>query len=155
MNQVDLPAPGQEFQPPQRQQAPAHLREHLIHVGQGQRGPEHLPVPLRDDHWHGVNRRLEPGLRETNRQQPTTVREVVRLQAEDKAWDFQTREAFVAFAQATFVEWTQRLPKSEWDSFIADVLDRYQSVAADSPQEANTFKFYQMEVELTPVPAAK
>jgi hypothetical protein len=80
---------------------------------------------------------------------------VVRLHVEDKAWDFQTREAFVAFAQATFVEWTQRLPKSEWDSFIADVLDRYQSVAADSPQEANTFKFYQMEVELTPVPAAK
>jgi len=77
---------------------------------------------------------------------------VVRLHVEDKAWDFQTREAFVAFAQATFVEWTQRLPKSEWDSFIADVLDRYQSVAANSPQEANTFKFYQMEVELTPMP---
>src|SRR5262245_7201070 len=80
---------------------------------------------------------------------------VVRLHVEDKAWDFKTREAFVAFAEATFVEWTQRLPKSEWDSFIADVLDRYGSVAADSPQEANTFKFYQMEVELAPVPAAK
>jgi trans-aconitate 2-methyltransferase len=80
---------------------------------------------------------------------------VVRLHAEDNAWDFQTREAFVAFARATFVEWTQRLPKSEWDAFIADVLDRYQSVAADSPQDANTFKFYQMEVELTPVSAAK
>jgi trans-aconitate methyltransferase len=75
---------------------------------------------------------------------------VVRLHVEDKAWDFLTRDAFVAFARATFVEWTQRLPKSERDAFIADVLDRYQSVAADSPQDANTFKFYQMEVELTP-----
>jgi trans-aconitate 2-methyltransferase len=77
---------------------------------------------------------------------------VVRLDVEDKAWDFKTREAFAAFARATFVEWTQRLPEGEWAAFIGDVLDRYQSVAADSPQEANTFKFYQMEVELTPVP---
>jgi len=30
------------------------------------------------------------------------------------------------------------------------VLDRYAKVAADSPGEANTFKFYQMEVELKP-----
>jgi trans-aconitate 2-methyltransferase len=75
---------------------------------------------------------------------------VLRLQVEDRAWDFKTRAAFVAFAQATFVEWTGRLPKSERDSFIADVLDRYQSVAAGSPEEASTFKFYQMEVELAP-----
>ena len=31
----------------------------------------------------------------------------------------------------------------------------YQAVATDSPQAASTFKFYQMEVELTPVPAAR
>lgn len=78
--------------------------------------------------------------------------QVIRLQVEDKAWDFKTRKAFVAFAQATFVEWTQRLPESEWETFITDVLDSYQIVAARSPQEANTFKFYQMEVELTPLP---
>jgi trans-aconitate 2-methyltransferase len=77
---------------------------------------------------------------------------VVRLHVEDKAWDFGTREAFVAFCRATFVEWTQRLPEGEWEAFIADVLDRYRSVAAGRPQEADTFKFYQMEVELTPVP---
>ena len=77
---------------------------------------------------------------------------VVRLHVEDKAWDFKTRETFVAFARATFVEWTQRLPESEWEAFITDVLDRYQSIAADSRQEVNTFKFYQMEVELTRVP---
>jgi hypothetical protein len=74
------------------------------------------------------------------------------LHVEEKAWDFKDRETFVAFARATFVEWTQRLPESEWEAFITDVVDRYQSVAANSPQEANTFKFYQMEVELTPVP---
>jgi trans-aconitate 2-methyltransferase len=77
---------------------------------------------------------------------------VVRLDVEDKAWNFQTRDAFAAFARATFVEWTKRLPESEWEAFITDVLDRYQSVAADSPQEANTFKFYQMDGELAPAP---
>jgi SAM-dependent methyltransferase len=77
---------------------------------------------------------------------------VVRLHVEDKAWDFKTREAFLAFSRAVLVEWTQRLPESEREVFIADVLDRYQSVAADGLQEANTFKFYQMEVELTPMP---
>lgn len=74
---------------------------------------------------------------------------VMQIGMEDKAWDFQTREAFVAFARATFVAWTRCLPENQWDSFIADVLDRYQSVAATAPDEAHTFKFYQMEVVLT------
>jgi trans-aconitate 2-methyltransferase len=77
---------------------------------------------------------------------------VLRLRVEDKAWDFKTREAFVAFGRATFVEWTRCLPESEWQAFVTDVLDRYQPVAADTPQEVNTFKFYQMEVVLTPAP---
>jgi trans-aconitate 2-methyltransferase len=54
----------------------------------------------------------------------------------------------VAFARATFIAWTQRLPESQWDAFITDVLDRYQSVAADNPSDLNTFKFYQMNVGL-------
>lgn len=79
---------------------------------------------------------------------------VVNLRVEDKAWDFQTRESFAAFARATFVEWTQHLPQSECENFITDVLDRYEvvatnAVAAADPQQANTFKFYQMEAELT------
>jgi trans-aconitate 2-methyltransferase len=73
----------------------------------------------------------------------------VRLSIEDKAWDFKTRDSFVAFAQATFVEWTQHLPENQWHPFIADVLDRYQAVAADGPSELNTFKFYQMEAMLS------
>ena len=73
---------------------------------------------------------------------------VLRMGLEDRAWDFPTREAFVAFARATFVEWTRRLPESDWPAFITEVLDRYRTVAAGSPQEANTFKFYQLEVVL-------
>jgi trans-aconitate 2-methyltransferase len=75
---------------------------------------------------------------------------VVRLGVEDKAWDFKTRDAFVAFALATFVEWTQHLPEDQWRPFISEVLDRYQAVAAEGPSELNTFKFYQMEAVLSP-----
>jgi trans-aconitate 2-methyltransferase len=77
---------------------------------------------------------------------------VLRLRVEDRAWDFKTREAFVAFGRATFVEWTRYLPESEWQTFITEVLDLYQSVAADSLSEVNTFKFYQMEVALLRAP---
>lgn len=72
--------------------------------------------------------------------------QILRLDVVDKAWDFKTREAFVAFAHATFVEWTRHLPENEWDAFIIDVLDDYRTVAADNPQDANTFKFYQLEI---------
>jgi hypothetical protein len=71
------------------------------------------------------------------------------MDTEDRAWDFKTHLAFMAFCRATFVEWTRRLPDADWDAFITDVLDRYRSVAADRPEEANTFKFYQLEVVLT------
>jgi trans-aconitate 2-methyltransferase len=73
---------------------------------------------------------------------------VVRMHAEDKAWDFGSREAFHAFCRATFAEWTRRLPEDEWDEFIEMVLDRYRAVAATSLSDANTFKFYQLEVVL-------
>jgi trans-aconitate 2-methyltransferase len=74
---------------------------------------------------------------------------ILSLNATDKAWDFQTREAFAAFARATFVEWTRCLPKNLWNDFITEVLDQYRKVAADDSQQDNTFKFYQMEVWLT------
>jgi trans-aconitate methyltransferase len=73
---------------------------------------------------------------------------VLRIGLEDRAWDFQTREAFAAFARATFVEWTRHLPESDWPAFITEVLDQYRAVAACGAQEANTFKFYQMAVVL-------
>ena len=75
---------------------------------------------------------------------------VLRMGLEDRAWHFETREAYVAFARATFVEWTRHLPEGDWPAFISEALDRYRTVAACSPSEANTFKFYQLEVVLEP-----
>jgi trans-aconitate 2-methyltransferase len=75
---------------------------------------------------------------------------VLGLTVEDKAWDFKTREAFQAFGHATFIEWTRHVPAGEWPAFISEVLNAYQTVAAGTAEEANTFKFYQMQVTLTP-----
>jgi trans-aconitate methyltransferase len=71
---------------------------------------------------------------------------VVRIEVEDKAWDFGSRQAFFDFCHVTFAEWTRFLPQPEWAAFITEVLDRYQPIAGDD----SVFKFYQMEVVLTP-----
>lgn len=71
---------------------------------------------------------------------------VLRLERVDQAWDFGTRAAFAAWCHATFVSWTERLPEAEHDAFIAEVLDRYEPVSGDS----HTFRFWQLEVVLTP-----
>jgi trans-aconitate 2-methyltransferase len=76
--------------------------------------------------------------------------EVRRIQVGAKAWDFQSRPAFLAFGGVTFVEWTQHLPESERLGFATDVLDRYQRVACDAPGEENFFRFYQMDISLEP-----
>jgi trans-aconitate 2-methyltransferase len=75
---------------------------------------------------------------------------IERIQTEAKAWDFQSRSAFLAFGSVTFIEWTRFLPESERLAFVNDVLGRYTSVAADQPGEENTFKFYQMDITLSP-----
>jgi trans-aconitate 2-methyltransferase len=64
----------------------------------------------------------------------------------DKAWDFGSREGFTAFAEVTFVEWTHLLNEADKAAFTGDVLDAYAVVAG----EANTFKFYQMDIRLRP-----
>jgi trans-aconitate 2-methyltransferase len=74
---------------------------------------------------------------------------IERIHTESKAWDFQSRLAFLAFGSVTFIEWTQFLPESERPAFINDVLDRYRIVACDHPGEENTFKFYQMDITLS------
>lgn len=76
---------------------------------------------------------------------------VIRQHTEAKAWDFRSRPAFFAFGSVTFVEWTRYLPEAERPAFISDVLDRYRAIAADGPDEENTFKFYQMDIALEPV----
>ncbi len=70
------------------------------------------------------------------------------IRVEDDAWDFRTREGFLAFCRATCIEWAGCLPESDRDSFLTEVLDRYRTIAADNEQEANFFKFYQMEAWL-------
>ena len=77
---------------------------------------------------------------------------VRRIHMQDKMWDFGSRDAFLAFGSATFVEWTQFIPSSDTLAFVDDVLDRYRIVAADRPAEENCFKFYQMDVTLSPRP---
>jgi trans-aconitate 2-methyltransferase len=67
-----------------------------------------------------------------------------------KSWDFQSRPAFMAFGGVTFVEWTQHLPEGDRLAFATDVLDRYRQVACDAPGEENFFRFYQMDVTLSP-----
>lgn len=77
--------------------------------------------------------------------------QVEDLQTELKAWDFGTRAEFLAFGSVTMVEWTKRVPEELREAFVNDVLDRYRRVAADSPSEENTFKFYQMTIVMTAV----
>jgi trans-aconitate 2-methyltransferase len=76
--------------------------------------------------------------------------EVRRIQVGAKAWDFQSRAAFLAFGGVTFVECTQYLPESDRLGFATDVLDRYQRVACDAVGEENFFRFYQMDITLVP-----
>jgi trans-aconitate methyltransferase len=71
---------------------------------------------------------------------------VERLEVHQEAWDFGSREAFARFAAATFVEWTRLVPADCGAAFIADVLDRYQQLGSGSPDQANVFTFYQLEV---------
>ena len=74
--------------------------------------------------------------------------QVRRIHTEDKSWDFKTRAGFLAFGSVTFIEWTKLIPEAERPAFVADVLDRYQPVAASQPGEEHTFKFYQMDITL-------
>jgi trans-aconitate 2-methyltransferase len=80
---------------------------------------------------------------------------VLELRVKDKAWDFKSREGFLAFARATFVEWTRCLPESEWEAFIVEVLEEYRAAVSENDEDANTFKFYQMEVVLVRASAAE
>jgi trans-aconitate 2-methyltransferase len=69
---------------------------------------------------------------------------VERLDVQQEAWDFESREAFARFAEATFVEWTRLIPPNRHGAFINEVLDRYRQVGDGSPNQANVFTFYQM-----------
>jgi trans-aconitate 2-methyltransferase len=76
---------------------------------------------------------------------------VRRIHTAAKTWDFGSRAAFIAFGSVTFVEWTQFIPADEKLAFVNDVLDRYRAVTVDRPGEEDCFKFYQMDVSLSPI----
>jgi len=67
---------------------------------------------------------------------------------DSKSWDFHTRAAFAAFSSVTMVEWTKQIPEPLVPAFINDVLDRYRAAVAESSNDENTFKFYQMTILL-------
>ena len=73
---------------------------------------------------------------------------VLSVAVSDKAWDFESRPAFLAFCSAMLASWTGQLPEPEIPDFITDVLDRYRLVAASRMGEENTFKFYQMDIKV-------
>jgi trans-aconitate 2-methyltransferase len=73
---------------------------------------------------------------------------VDRFDVQQEAWDFGSRQAFAAFAQATFVEWTRLIPPDRRTAFIDDVLDRYRQLGEGSAAQANVFSFYQAQAVL-------
>ncbi|HZD75638.1 MAG TPA: methyltransferase domain-containing protein [Acidobacteriaceae bacterium] len=75
---------------------------------------------------------------------------VLSTRTSDKAWDFGSRDAFLARMKVTMIEWMQHLPEADRVLFITDALDRYQHVAATAPGEENYFRFYQMDIVLAP-----
>jgi trans-aconitate 2-methyltransferase len=75
---------------------------------------------------------------------------IISIHTADKAWDFESRATFEALSAVTMIEWTQHVPEIDRPAFISDVLDRYQHVAAEAPGEENYFRFYQMDIVLTP-----
>jgi trans-aconitate 2-methyltransferase len=75
---------------------------------------------------------------------------VLSIRTSDKAWDFGSRDAFLARMKVTMIEWVQRLPEADRVAFINDALDRYEKVAATAPGEENYFRFYQMDIVLAP-----
>ena len=101
--------------------------------------------------WHEYFETFhDPYLHLTSEQYATLAErigfEVGKLHISDKAWDFESREAFFAFGSVTFVEWTQHLPESSRKDFINDVLDPYRRIATTAPGEENLFRFYQMDI---------
>lgn len=74
--------------------------------------------------------------------------EVEDVRVDPGTWDFHTREGFVAFCHATFVEWIRLLTEEEQLAFITEVLDRYRQLPDADAIGLNTFQFYQMQVML-------
>jgi trans-aconitate 2-methyltransferase len=71
------------------------------------------------------------------------------IRVEERAWNFQTRDAFLAFCRVGCIAWLSKLPETDWTDFLTDLLDRYQIAAGNGPGEEQMFKFLQMEASLS------
>lgn len=151
-----IPEPGQEealrsVRTAMEPDAAAHLR--LVPAGRRKSLENVIEETRLSSRWeryfHGLR---DPYLHLTPEQYVAAAERnglgVRRVSTHDKVWDFRSRSAFLAFGSVTFVEWTQHLPEAKRLEFVADVLDRYRAEVADGPGEENTFKFYQMNIEL-------
>lgn len=106
-------------------------------------------------HWAGYFKEFrDPFLHLTPEQYAALAEQqgfrVLSISMSDKAWDFGSRNAFLARMRVTMIEWVQHLPESDRIAFINDALDRYEKVAATAPGEENYFRFYQMDIALAP-----
>jgi trans-aconitate 2-methyltransferase len=131
----------------------AQLR--LVPKGQRKSIEDVIEETRRSSRWAGYFKDFQDPYLHLTPEQYTELAEqqgvrVVSLHTADKAWDFNSRATFEAFSKVTMIEWTQHVPEAERPAFIADVLDRYQHVAVLAPGEENFFRFYQMDIVLTP-----
>jgi trans-aconitate 2-methyltransferase len=131
----------------------AQLR--LVPKGQRKSIEDVIEETRRSSRWAGYFKDFQDPYLHLTPEQYTELAEqqgfrVVSLHTADKAWDFHSRATFEAFSKVTMIEWTQHVPEAERPAFIADVLDRYRYVAALTPGEENFFRFYQMDIVLTP-----
>src|SRR5262245_43419665 len=76
--------------------------------------------------------------------------EVVRVETQERSWDFGSREAFLGFLRTTSFAWTGRLPPGRRGPFLEEVLGRYQELNGPG----NVFRFYQMGAVLRAAPGA-
>lgn len=75
---------------------------------------------------------------------------VVTQRTHIQSWDFQSDAAFFGFCKAGFGAWTRRLPPDDGDDYVRDVIGAYQLAQARPQEEKNVFRFYQMDITLTP-----
>jgi trans-aconitate 2-methyltransferase len=134
---------------------PGFAQLRMVPKGQRKSLEDVLEETRLSSRWHSYFRSFrDPYLHLTPEQYGELAKQngfaVRRIRVEAKAWDFQSRAAFLAFGGVTFVEWTQHLPEADRRVFATDVLDRYQNVACDAPGEENVFRFYQMDITLAP-----
>jgi trans-aconitate 2-methyltransferase len=69
--------------------------------------------------------------------------EPAELADTDRTWDFGDRETFRRWCAAGFRSWTDRLDPSQAESFVDEVVDRYQAEIGAT----GVFRFYQLRVD--------